>query len=90
MRHEDDRARELAREVLFEPLRRVGVEVVGRLVEDRNVRSRDEQARERDATTLAAAPTVPTSIGRTRPTLKYSAQNASTSGTKPPQIAPWW
>ena len=47
---------EVVRQVPLEPLGRVGVEVVGRLVEDGDVRARDEELRERDAPPLAAAP----------------------------------
>ena len=43
-----------------------------------------------EMTTLTAAATVPTSIGMTSPTWKYSAKKVSTSGTNPPKIAPWW
>ena len=39
-------------------------------------------------TTLIAAATVPTSIGMTSPTWKYSAKKVSTSGTRPPKITP--
>ena len=56
VRHEHERAAEVVREVLLEPLGGVGVEVVGRLVEDGDVRARDEELRERDAPPLAAAP----------------------------------
>ena len=46
---------EVVGQVLLEPLGGVGVEVVGRLVEDGDVGARDEELRERDAPPLAAA-----------------------------------
>ena len=55
VRDEQHRARELVDEVLLEPRDGVGVEMVGRLVEDREVGLGDEDARERDAALLAAA-----------------------------------
>ena len=41
-------------EEVLEPLDRFGVEVVGRLVEQQEVRVLEEEARERDAASLAA------------------------------------
>ena len=49
----DDRARILLEEVL-EPAHRLGVEVVGRLVEQQHVGLRQQQAAQRDAAALAA------------------------------------
>ena len=49
----DDRARVLAEEAL-QPLDRLGVEVVGRLVEEQQVGVLEEQPAERDAALLAA------------------------------------
>jgi hypothetical protein len=51
---EHDRAAR-ARQSVLEPRRRVGVQMVGRLVEDRHVRACNEQLRERDAAPFAAA-----------------------------------
>ena len=51
--HADDGARILL-EVLLEPGDRLGVEVVGRLVEQQHVRLRQQQPAERDAAALAA------------------------------------
>src|SRR6185369_4240676 len=42
-------------QILFEPLDRLGVEVIGRFVEDRQVGTRDEHARQGHAALLAAA-----------------------------------
>jgi hypothetical protein len=53
---EDERAGVRAGEVPLEPLGRGDVEVVRRLVEDRDVGARDEELRERDTPALPAAP----------------------------------
>ena len=55
MGHEHDRAGEVVRQELLEPRGGVGVEMVGGLVEDGDVGTRDEELRERDAPSLAAA-----------------------------------
>src|SRR5690606_12653366 len=52
---EQERAGLLAREVGLEPLDGVDVEVVGGLVEDRELGARDQEPREIDAPPLAAA-----------------------------------
>ncbi len=48
----DDRARE-AREELLQPFDRLGIEMVGRFVEQQHVRLRQQQLAQRDATLLA-------------------------------------
>ena len=52
---DDDHALRLAREVSFEPARRVDVEVVARFVEQHDVRRRQQQLREQNAPLLTAA-----------------------------------
>ena len=53
VRDEDDRVR-VGDEVLLEPVARVEIEVVGRLVEQQQVRLAEQQLRERDAHLPAA------------------------------------
>ena len=53
MGDDEDRARILA-QMAFEPVDRLGVEMVGRLVEQQEVRLLEEQPAERDAAALAA------------------------------------
>ena len=53
MRDRDDRAR-VGREVVFEPLDALGVEVVGRLVEQQQVVALEQRLAQRDAAALAA------------------------------------
>ena len=57
MRDGDDGARVL-REVLLQPVHRLGVEVVGGLVEEEQVRGLDQQLAERDTALLAAGEVV--------------------------------
>ena len=53
VRHEQTRAR-VAREKILQPLDRLRVEMVCRLIEDQKIRSREQGATERDAPLLAA------------------------------------
>ena len=53
VRHRDDRPGK-AREKLFEPLHALGVEMIGRFVEQQHVGFREQQAAQRDAALLAA------------------------------------
>jgi hypothetical protein len=52
---QDDRAGEIAGQELLEPGRGVGIEVIGRLVENGDVGARHQELRESDAPSLAAA-----------------------------------
>ena len=63
MRHRDDRALVLA-QVPLEPGHRLGVEVVGRLVEEEDVRLLEQEAAERHASPLAAREHVHHLVGR--------------------------
>ena len=53
MRNRDDRSR-IALQVMFQPRHRLGVEVIGRLVEQKNVGFLQEQPAQRNAATFAA------------------------------------
>ena len=63
MRHRHDRALVFLQEPL-EPGHRLGVEVVGRLVEQQQIRRRQQQPAQRDAATLAAGQRRDVGIGR--------------------------
>ena len=63
MGHGNDRAL-VTREVLLEPVDRVGVKVVGRLVEKQDGRLLQQQPRERDAAALAAGKRVDNRLAR--------------------------
>src|SRR5690606_29487594 len=63
VRDEEERPRELLYQVGLEPLDRLCVQVVRRLVEDRQIGPRHEQPRQGDTTTLAAAESIHQAIG---------------------------
>ena len=66
VRDRDDRARVVLEEAL-EPRHRFGVEMVGRLVEQQQVRRLQQQAAQRDAAPLAAGQRRDVGVGRRQP-----------------------
>ncbi len=63
MRNQQQRAREAIAQGVFEPLDGRDVEMVRRLVEDREIRRADQQARERDPALLASGQGVDGPVG---------------------------
>ena len=74
VRDEHERAGEVVGEEVLEPLGRVRVEVVGRLVEDGDVRAGHEELRQRDAPPLAAAALAARAIDVAHPELVEEAE----------------
>ena len=76
MRDEEARAG-IAREEILQPLDALGVEMVGRLVEDQEIRPREQRAAERDAPLLAAAERADEAVERGRVQIRGEALDAA-------------